>query len=186
MMKGIFTKSKFNILLISLFSAFLFPLAGIAQDHCGTDEMYKVRIKNNPDLLKRQRQADSLARNASMQQSFKTSSVRVIPVVFHVIHEYGPENISKKRIIAEIDSMNKCYRGWNGDTSNVRPEFKHLIADNNVQFVLAELDPKGNCSDGIDRVASPLTYNAGENVKVLVQWDPTKYFNIWVVASINK
>jgi len=177
--------TKFKILQSFIIASVLFPIAGIAQAHCGTDEMYKIRLRNNPGLAQKEMEANNLSANVPVQVANKTGAVRVIPVVFHIIHEYGPENIPKQKVLTEIDSLNKCYRGWNGDTSLVRPQFKRLIADCNIQFVLAKLDPNGNCTDGIDRIASPQTYNADDNTKSLSLWDPTKYFNVWVVSAIN-
>ncbi|MGB1032426.1 MAG: zinc-dependent metalloprotease, partial [Flavobacteriales bacterium] len=59
-----------------------------------------------------------------------------------------------------------------------------IIGDMDIEFRLAQKDPDGNCSQGITRTYSPLTNSAGENVKDLVKWDPSKYLNIWVVEEI--
>ena len=186
MIKNMFAKIKNKALAIILLSAILSPIAGKAQGHCGTDEMFNLQAKNDTSLIRLRNEAFMRVRNAPLPSgASKSGSVRSIPVVFHVIHQYGPENISKQMILTEIDSLNKCYRAWNADTSLVRPKFKHLIADNNIQFVLAKKDPNGNCTDGIERIYSPLTTNAGDNVKSLSSWDQYRYFNIWVVASIN-
>jgi hypothetical protein len=56
---------------------------------------------------------------------------------------------------------------------------------------LAKIDPQGNCTDGVVRVNAPhLTYGAGENCKDggnggSSAWPSDRYFNIWVVNSIE-
>jgi PKD repeat protein len=75
----------------------------------------------------------------------------------------------------------------NADTVNTRSEFLNVAADANVEFRLAKLDPQGNCTDGVVRIMSPLTDNASDDsgVKGLSYWNSQKYFNVWVVRSID-
>ena len=47
-------------------------------------------------------------------------------------------------------------------------------------------DPKGNCTDGITRTVSHLTNGGDEDAKQLINWDRTKYLNIWIVKSIGR
>src|SRR6185437_2744332 len=53
------------------------------------------------------------------------------------------------------------------------------------RFELATQNPWGQCVNGINRVVSPLTNNAGEDVKPLSIWNTLQYLNIWVVHDIN-
>ncbi|MDQ3047750.1 MAG: M43 family zinc metalloprotease, partial [Bacteroidota bacterium] len=48
-----------------------------------------------------------------------------------------------------------------------------------------QLDPNGNCTNGIDRIYSHLTSNADDNAK-LNQWPREKYLNVWLVKSIGE
>ncbi len=116
----------------------------------------------------------------------KEKTTYIIPVVFHVVHNYGPENISKEQILDAIRIINEDFRKRNADTNQIIPEFKSIAADCNIEFRLAKIDPNGNCTDGIVRVVSPLTYNANEMTKLAApSWNRTKYLNIWTVASIE-
>ena len=50
-------------------------------------------------------------------------------------------------------------------------------------FKLANKDPNGNCTNGIDRIASLLTNAAGEAAK-LNPWPHDVYMNVWVVNKL--
>ena len=65
--------------------------------HCGTDEHYTRLEANNPAQVQLRKQADALS-NAHQNLLFKATdtTTKVIPVVFHVLHTYGVENISKQ------------------------------------------------------------------------------------------
>ena len=66
----------------------------------------------------------------------------------------------------------------------MHPNFTGLVADVGMQFRLADFDPNGQPTTGINRIQSDLTYN-GSNLalKQMIQWDPTMYLNVWVVNS---
>lgn len=108
-----------------------------------------------------------------------------IPVVFHIMHNYGYENISKAQVLDAVRIINEDFQKLNADTFDVAGIYKPLVADCQIQFKLAQLDPAGNCTDGITRTATTLTYSADDNVKSLIAWPNDKYLNIWVVKSIS-
>ena len=68
--------------------------------------------------------------------------------------------------------------------TGIVPSFQSLAQDAGIQFRLARKDPNGNCTTGIDRIVSPLTYNADDNSK-LNYWPHNKYLNVWVVSTIG-
>jgi hypothetical protein len=152
---------------------------------CGTDESYARAVQANPELLTIQKQMDEQFSGPSAMMTATDTQTVVIPVVFHIITTYGPENITKQAMEDAIFTLNQSYRKWNLDTLGVRAVFKKLISDAHIEFRLATKDPMGNCSEGFDRVYSELTDQAGDNVKYLSQWDNKRYLNVWVVRSIN-
>lgn len=111
----------------------------------------------------------------------------IIPVVFHVIHTNGPENISKEQIEDQIRVLNEDYSYTNANKSNIRSIFQGVAADFDIEFRLAKIDPQGNCTDGINRIYSPSHVNAHDEVKKLSlgRWPNERYLNIWTVSSIN-
>lgn len=110
-------------------------------------------------------------------------SAYVIPVVFHIIHNNGPENIPDANVEDAIRILNEDYNRLNPDWVNVRPEFAGIVADVGVEFRLATKDPQGNCHRGITRTVSTLTNDGGQTMKALIQWPRNKYLNVWVCAN---
>jgi PKD repeat protein len=80
--------------------------------------------------------------------------------------------------------MNRDYRKQNADTSVIIPAFQGMATDIEVEFRLASIDPSGNCTNGIDRVASYRTHNADDYSK-LNPWPNNMYLNIWTVADFG-
>lgn len=109
----------------------------------------------------------------------------VIPVVFHVMHNYGPENISKAQIVDAMQIINEDYQRLNADTAQIISLFLPIVGDVQVEFRLAQLDPNGNCTDGITRHQTLLTYGGDELLKTIVQWPPDKYLNVRVESYIG-
>ena len=112
------------------------------------------------------------------------TTVYVIPVVFHIIHQNGPENISDATIHAAMRILNEDFRSWNWDTILVAQPFKSIIGKAFIEFRLAQLDPSGNPTTGIDRIVSPET-NIGDNSSKLNYWPRSKYLNFWICKVSN-
>lgn len=154
---------------------------------CGTSELLEKQIQEHPELLKQMQEFQKYqAEYAQKRAAAKTSSVAkyIIPVVFHVIHNYGAENISEAQINDAIAVINRDFQKMNADTTTVQAEFKPLIANCQFEFRLAKKDPDGKCTNGIDRIQSLQTYVGGSAAK-LNAWPKEKYLNIWTVASIK-
>jgi PKD repeat protein len=107
----------------------------------------------------------------------------IIPVVYHIIHDYGTENISDDQVRDDLRVLNLEWNRMNADTSSVIPEFKDIIGDMNVEFRLANKNPGGQCTNGIEHIPSLSTYNGGEASK-LNPWPRSMYLNIWTVKSL--
>ena len=112
---------------------------------------------------------------------------RIIPVVVHVIHEGGSENISTAQILSQLASVNLDFTYTNADKVVIPPYFDSIAADANIEFRLATKAPNGACTDGINRVYSYKTNTARDytGFKALSYWDRAKYLNIWVVKTID-
>ena len=107
-------------------------------------------------------------------------------MVFHVIHEGGSENISLEQIEDQMRILNEDFARLNPDTTNTPLCFAEYAGDANIEFRLAKIDPDGNCTQGVTRTFSSLTNGARNNVKSLIQWDPERYMNVWVVKTIEQ
>ena len=179
-----------KFLLFSL-CVITFTKSAKAQDNilpCGTSWMVQKEFEKNPDIfLKNKAILDSIS--ILYENRSKMISQKIIPVVFHVLHEGGPigidENISKEQIEDAISIMNEDFNAENEDLINVIPEFESIIGDVQLTFKLAKIDPEGNCTEGITRTYWSETGNADDDAKQVIFWDDESYLNIWVVKSID-
>jgi PKD repeat protein len=157
--------------------------------HCGADEMRINTLKANPKIaeavIKRDIALEAFTQQytADFYQKKTPAATYIVPVVFHVIHMYGTENISNAQIYDGLTVLNNTFRKLAADTASIIAAFKPLHADCDIEFRLASLDPNGNCTSGINRIASPLTVTGDHAVKSLIQWDPSKYLNVYVVQN---
>ncbi len=106
----------------------------------------------------------------------------VVPVVVHIIHDDGPENISDARVVSQINVLNEDFGHYGSFNHDDRGE------DIKIRFCLASLDPDGNPTTGIVRVKSSYTNLESDKemlTKDLSRWDAKRYLNIWVVRSID-
>lgn len=152
---------------------------------CGQPEALERFLGRNPFLRQAYLEADEALERET--RAFSDAGDRdeliVIPVVFHIIHFNGPENISDEQVYSAVEVMNRDFRKLNPDISSVVPEFEDIAADVEIEFRLAQRDPSGNCHTGINRILSELTYVGDGSVKDLIQWPRNKYLNIWVVED---
>lgn len=192
-MKMTFTNRKYPrmkrtvYLLAFLLSASL-SFAQQNHDHskCLTDEHYMEQIHQDPTVLERARQFEEdykkqVATYGSQTQ--KAPEKFIIPVVFHVFHIGGPENIPYAQIKNQMDSLNAAYNS--PKFGKLRAEFLGVVGSAEIEFRLATKDPQGNCTDGVVRIYDPETENATNNIKFKSAWPTDRYFNIWVVKDIN-
>ncbi len=177
-----------KIYAIAIACCFTFFNAARAQErkHCGTTEVYNQTMLDHPELKKSEQQLEDFTQNfiRSHANQRQSSTILIVPIVFHIIHNYGAENISDDQVIDAVRILNRDYSLQNADTSNLIPAFQGLAANIGVEFRLATIDPIGNCTNGIDRVASYRTHN-GDDYSKLDDWDHTKYLNVWTIADFG-
>ena len=151
--------------------------------HCGSDEMEHKLFREHPEyrqaFLRSKKKLEAFTKQFQ-ENPLKSGATYVIPVVFHIIHNNGPENISDSQIHDAIEQVNLQYRKQNPDTNQIVPAFQSIAADAEIEIRLAQIDPNGNCTSGITRTVSSLTYPGDHQVKSLIHWPPEKYLNIYV------
>jgi PKD repeat protein len=114
-----------------------------------------------------------------------TPDTVIIPVVFHIVHNNGTENVSDQVVYDAVEQMNLDYMANNDDIDDVVSDFTNSIGNPMIIFRLAQYDPDGNCTNGITRTVSDLTYTGGDDLKYtslggIDGWDRASYLNIWV------
>ena len=105
----------------------------------------------------------------------------VLPVVVHVVHEGGSENISDLQIQEAISNLNDAFR-------NVGYYNPNTGEDTRISFCLAARSPGNQTTNGITRSLSNLTdleYKTDDSpLKDLIRWPSREYINVWVVKDI--
>ncbi len=158
---------------------------------CLTDEVAAEMMQNNAGL--RSAAAQNLDRILQLEQNgsanMRAMNDIVIPMVFHIVHQCGDEQINDQQIINAIEDINIDFSAQNKELSQFATDLPTLgvyPAAVNLEFKLATLDPDGYPTTGITRTQHFASYN-GMNMEIdlkkLIQWDPDKYLNVWVVKS---
>lgn len=172
---------KTFILLLALVSSF----AGFAQLKCGSDHKHQMLRQQDPDFVQREADFNRLVDEYIAAHKGERDEVQLtIPIVFHIIHQWGEENISDEQIFDAVRILNEDYNKDNADTSLIVHGFDEICADIKIKFCLPTKDFEGNCTNGIDRIASPETY-IGDDGSKLNAWPRDRYLNVWVVASME-
>ncbi|MFT3885913.1 MAG: M43 family zinc metalloprotease [Flavobacteriales bacterium] len=176
-----------STLLLTTAFAGLWTGAAQAQLRCGSDEARRELIARDPHLLEREAAAEAAMQHSirNMRAEGEDNTVYVIPVVFHIVHQLGAENISDAQIHDAMEVLNRDYSLLNADVNDACCGFRAIAANIHLQFRLAQIDPYGQCTNGIDRIMSLRTNNAGDGSK-LDPWFRERYLNVWVVNTIGK
>ena len=161
--------------------------SAITRRACGTMEVLATQLAADPAQAQRmaaiEAHAQRLMANPAAQRT--AAGTVIIPVVVHVLYNTAAQNISDAQVQSQIAVLNEDYRKLNADASKTPAQFAGLVADVNVQFVLAKRDPAGLATTGIihksTKTASWSTNDAVKNSKRGGDnaWDATKYLNLW-------
>lgn len=172
-----------------------------SEEPCAHTIIHEKRMASDPEYAAEQeaREASLSALVAQYEAGLipKSDEIISIPVVVHIIHKgetYGNgTNITDEQVYSAIHALNQDFRkspgSW-GDGDG---------ADVGVEFCLAQRDPDGNATSGINRVngcsvdkycTEGITAGNGMGanemqVKNLSRWPNQQYYNIWVVYAIE-
>ena len=121
------------LLLIALIPAAL----AFSQLRCGTDEMHHQLFQQHPEynagIQRAYEHSQQFAQEYANAPHLKSGATYIIPVVFHVIHNYGPENISDAQIHDALNQVNLQFRKLNPDTNDIVSAFQSIAADVQVR-----------------------------------------------------
>lgn len=171
--------------IITLLS-FIFVAGALpAQKSCGLLQAQEYLFSQDPTARQRLDELQEAAKAEGSRMSRPAAAgAYTIPVVFHVLHTNGPENISDAQIQDQIDILNRDFNKENPDTTDVMGQFKSLIGNPGIVFRLATIDPNGKCTNGITRHYDPNTVWTVNFNNYLYTWDRSKYMNIYVVKTM--
>lgn len=167
------------------------------QEKCGTAKLHNEKMLNDPEYAQRMQQFEDYVVSLTNSPTPKVLAQYKIPVVVHVMHKGEAvgvgTNVSDLAIRNAIKDLNDRYRkvaGTGGFGNGVDVE---------IEFALAVRDPNGACTNGITRhsMTSNASYMSGgvkldgsvgmteTALKAVVDWNPNKYYNIWLVSEID-
>jgi len=145
--------------------------------NCGTDIMLQERRKNP------QFKAKEDEMNARILRATGTldDTIYTLPVVFHIIMQ-NPNSITDQNVMNELKNLNDIFSKTGAYSSSAG-------ADSKIKFCLAQKDPEGGSTTGITRTTSFFGANLeqlieDDKLKNLVQWDPSRYINIWLITNV--
>ena len=167
---------------------------GEAVEYCLTHKKMAA-LMQIPEYVK-SLELDALEVIEPPKGSTEKATVYKIPVVFHVLHNNGIENITDEQIFDALTILNRDYRLLNADANNVQAEFAGMPADIEVEFLLATKAPNGACFKGITRTMNAISYDGsdgGNQVDAIVagndvfqgNWAGNKYLNIFICGDIG-
>jgi hypothetical protein len=174
------------VLIFILYSAFVYSQT--TSDWCGYDKLLGLnqRLKKTTDSA----HLEAIGHLNRLTKMSFNNKIYQIPVVFHILYYDEKENIADSVIISQLEILNKAFFGI--DSLKIRKEFRAVIGNAKIQFVLAKIDPNGNKSTGINRVRTwRNTFENGdslliaENMKFKIKggtdaWNTDMYLNIWI------
>jgi hypothetical protein len=178
-------------LLLSLILITTFTFAGqlpANNEKCAFKQHLENQKTKDVTLAQRIISDEAMLQNSLINPSvFRiTNQIYTIPVVVHVVYKTGSQNISDAQIQSQIDVLNQDFARLNADTTSTPSGFVSIASATNFQFCLAQQDPSGQPSNGIDRRQTTVsTFQPNDDMKDfstggLNAWDVNKYLNIWV------
>ena len=181
-------KSKMIKSVVFTVLALATTVSVLAQRNCGTMlNLERLKSQNTKFEQKRMTYEETILKYISNSQNQKASQVVItLPVVVHIVYNTAAQNISVAQVQSQIDVVNEDFGRTNADAVNTPTVWSSVAANTNIQFCLAQRDPNGNPTTGIERKQTTVTsFTTDDKVKAnstggLDAWDPTRYMNIWV------
>jgi Pregnancy-associated plasma protein-A/Secretion system C-terminal sorting domain len=193
--------------LLFLALLFLFSDELQAQPPCGFDKLHTTLLQTDP-VYARQIEANRIAIQKFIEahpqrrgQAARPQAAYTIPVVVHVMHTGGAVgtiyNPTDAQITGAISYLNQVFAGtFPGMTAPVEGGG---VVDLEIQFALAQRTPACGATNGINRVdASSLPNYTANGVNAMTatgcpdltmknfsRWNPSDYYNIWIVNRID-
>jgi len=160
-------------------------LAGSQNINCGIDNLLKELRKNPAYVAKEKKMNDAIYNRLTSRVKVNginpNAPVITLPVVVHIINP-NPAAITDAQVLNGINDLNDAF-SKNGAYAASKG------VDTRIRFVLAQKDESGGITNGITRTTSFYSVNMNEytedlRLKNIIDWDPTKYINVWLVTNI--
>ncbi len=175
------------LLVSGLFFVLVVNADNAIQRNCGTMDNLDRLMREDPGMESRMQQIESFTNAYLLNKNNQntTNSVITIPVVFHIVYSSTAQNISDAKCQAQINQLNLDFARMNSDAGSTPSVWQGIAANTNIQFCLAQRDPNGNATTGIERrQTTTSSFSTNDNIKRyanggLDAWSSSNYLNIW-------
>ena len=174
--------NKIFILILITASLFL-----NAQERCGTEAITKQMMETSHEYkIAKEKVSTETKQWIENHPNYSPKTVITIPVVVHIVWETSLHNISDAQIQSQIDVLNQDYRRTNTDIINTPSVWQSIAADCEIEFCLAQTDPNGNPTTGIERIQTNHgKFGMNSDIHTTSaggadDWPNEDYLNIWV------
>jgi hypothetical protein len=192
-----------TVFMKSFFLYIVIFFAGIlntyAQRICGSSDYKQQMVEADPSVktIFKNIEKQIVAFNGNLHgntanRDTAANEIISVPVVIHVIYKNAVENISDAQIKSQIEALNNDFSLLNSDRVNTPAAFKPLAGEARIKFCLAQVDPQGKPSSGIERISTSQAVFAMDDAMKFVakggaaSWDSKHYLNIWVCKLASR
>jgi hypothetical protein len=161
-------------------------------DPCAAEARLAQSLADDPSLAQRRELFEAFVQAAQRKGITPSATAAgpsfTIPIVVHIVHQNGPENISDNQVLSQIWALNR-------DFANSVPSPAPAV-NTGIQFCLASQLPPASpvvwsTTPGITRTFSTQTNHIYGNpasevaLKAIDYLPSNKYLNVWVVNTIS-
>ncbi len=189
-------KKTLLTIVTAIYSSIALLAQAPPQRNCGTLQHHQYLQQTRPNYINELNQynqiidqylQDKAADLAAGRVSNTALTPTVIPVVVHVVYANATQSISVAQAASQVQVLNDDFAKLNADAIKVtQPTFSTVASGANIRFCLAQRDPNGNPTTGVDYKSTTVaSFTTDDKVKSAATggadaWDVTKYVNIWV------
>ena len=166
--------------LICIFSTYI---SAQLPPSCGSDLYESIMLANDQEYLKKSENFELKYQQAFRYNDYQNRSAFVtytLPVVFHVIHDGGSDNLPDDVILKCLENLNQAF-------AKEGVFYNDQGVDTHIQFCLATRDEQGRSLSGIKRYRTPYTdmsnFGGFEWLKDSIILDYNQYINIQIVKN---
>jgi hypothetical protein len=151
--------------------------------NCGSVQNYFRQVDLFPDLRRNQA---ILQQRTRARVAGAAEFPRRIPVVVNIMFNDEADNVTDDQVASQIEVLNEDFAGRNTDLANVPEPFAQLVGVPELEFFIADVDPDGGPTTGINRRPTHITeFAIDDTMKTdagggIQAWDTSRYLNIWV------
>ena len=172
--------NRINLILTIVFSLTLHIAIGQTIDYCGYDQYEEAQLSADSNYLNEIKKIEKKYRHqVNNPAASSRADEYVLPIVVHIVHNNGPENINDVQVSDLVAQLNDAFANTNEYTSSEG-------IDTEIMFCLAQRDEDGEDFTGIVRhetIYTDMSIFAGFDYVQGLIIDPSQYINIQIVSN---